>query len=241
MKRIYFSLFILCSVITAFSEEYSEKTLKVGRRWEMMSLYYGNGEHPDTVYHTLKIDKQIEINGKTIYRAYNKHWSYLFFYFYEENGKIYSCDENMNNSILQLDYSLDVGKYSQGDMVVKVDYINMNGKTLRRISFNTYSFNGEQVCWVEGIGSSYASLFAHYGTVVGTFMGSWVLSVWDDNTCIFNRSDFHQIGEKSSSIYQLENKGIEQVKKTFNLLGHRLTAQPKSGVYIRDGKKYVVK
>ena len=199
MRRFCSVFIVLSCVIATSAGEYTPKTLKVGRRWEMMSLYFGNGEHPDTVYHALTIDKQMEVGGKSVYRAYDKHWSYGFYYFYEEDGRVYSCDENMNSRTLQLDYNLGVGEYSKGDRVVKADYIRLNGELLRRISFNAYSIDRQQVRWVEGVGSSYAALLSHYGTVAGPFMGSWVLSVWDGDNCIFTRYDFHQSGEELPS------------------------------------------
>lgn len=172
----------------------ARKMLVNGRTWNYMSVYF-NAPAPDTVYHSITIEGPVEFDGKQCYR-YGEGNSY----FYEEGSKVYAYklvhkspdDAGELGWKEEFDFGIEPGykeTYSMDDITIvareckSVDTIVVNGVQRRRLDF------GDDI-WLEGIGSSKSGIYAEWGTVVGSFMGSKLLSVYDGVQCIFTATDF---------------------------------------------------
>ena len=167
------------------------KMLVNGRTWNYMSVYY-NVPTPDTVYHSSTIEGPVEFDGRQCYRIVqgtNK-------YFYEEGDKVYAykivSDKGEYGWKEEFNFGIEPG-YKETVTVDGVtltvreckaaDTIVDNGVQRRRLKF------GHDI-WVEGIGSSKSGIYSSWGEVIGTFMGSKLLSVYDGEKCMFTEEDF---------------------------------------------------
>lgn len=91
---------------------------------------------------------------------------------------------------------------------------------------------GRTIHWIEGIGSDRGLLqplpeIADYASQ---------LVVNDDKTCIYNHKSARSVSKISHN--QINGSNTHTL---YDLQGRRVTNQPRRGVYIRDGKKVVVK
>ena len=165
------------------------KMLVNGRTWNYMSVYY----NADTVYHSYTLEGPVEFDGRQCYRIGQDTKQY----FYEEGDKVYAykiiSDQGEYGWKEEFNFGIEPGykeTYTDGDMTITVreckavDTIVVNGVQRRRLKF------GEDV-WVEGIGSSKSGIYSSWGVVIGTFMGSKLLSVYDGENCIFTEEDFN--------------------------------------------------
>ena len=167
------------------------KMLVSGRTWNYMSVYY----NADTVYHSITIEGPVEFDGRQCYRIGQD--PKLKRYFYEEGDKVYAytiiSDQGEYGWKEEFNFGIEPGykeTYTDGDMTITVreckavDTIVVNGVQRRRLKF------GDDV-WVEGIGSSTSGIYSSWGVVIGTFMGSKLLSVYDGEKCLFTEEDFY--------------------------------------------------
>lgn len=87
---------------------------------------------------------------------------------------------------------------------------------------------------VEGIGSSFG-LFEFTNSITDG-SGSRFVGCYDDDVCIFSAEDFNSL---SLGIHAVQT--LMRNYAVFDLQGRRLNAKPSKGLYIQNGKKYVVK
>ena len=178
----------------------ARKMLANGRTWNYMSVYF-NSPAPDTVYHSITIEGPVEFDGKQCYRRSNASQEDTNPYFYEEGDKVYAYkivdDYGQYGWNKEFDFGIEPGykeTYSMDDITIvtkeckSVDTVVVNGVQRRRLNF------GDDI-WVEGIGSSKSGIYADWGTVPGSFMGSKLLSVYDGEKCIFTATDFSTDGD----------------------------------------------
>lgn len=177
----------------------ARKMLANGRTWNYMSVYF-NSPAPDTVYHSITIEGPVEFDGKQCYRRSNASQEDTNPYFYEEGDKVYAYkivdDYGQYGWNKEFDFGIEPGykeTYSMDDITIvtreckSVDTVVVNGVQRRRLNF------GDDI-WVEGIGSSKSGIYADWGTVPGSFMGSKLLSVYDGEKCIFTAADISIAG-----------------------------------------------
>ena len=161
-------------------------------------------------------------------------------FFREEGPKVYQ--DWGEGWVLVFDFSLNVGDNYMGLPIESVDTIEVKGRQYRRLSFGLKTGYGKEkdYCWVEGIGSS---LFGIYNgiyppTLISGITDHSVLSVYDGDELIFEEDDFMAPAVTAIKTFTRDNS---ENSAFYDLQGRRLTAEPQRGLYIRDGKKYVVK
>lgn len=152
--------------------------------------------------------------------------------FYEEDNCVYSySSDHLTGEKTwrkELDFNMTLGM----NKVLSVDSILVGNQLCRRINL------GYDI-WVEGIGGRKCGIVANWDVPVpGSYKGSRVLSVYDGDECIFREEDFRK------SAYTTEIKKVRcelQDEPLFNLLGLRLSVKPQKGLYIKSGKKVIVR
>ena len=131
--------------------------------------------------------------------------------------------------------------------VEDIDTIQVNGQELRRITLKSMyiikapptssgsatAFNPYYV-WVEGIGCE-GGLFVSGRKI----MDDCELYCMMNDSVIFEYEDFHLPGVTDG--IQKYEQAVSQGGEIFDLQGRRLQAAPAKGLYIRDGKKYLVR
>ena len=160
-----------------------------GRVWKMMDCELsGRGNTIDTIYYSILIREKTVFAGKPCYKAFvvkdgqeERFASYLC----EEDSVIYRYSEQVEGWIKVFDFTLKVGEHS----IATIDTICVSGR-FYRCAYYPASFSdwgGEYV--VEGIGSSFFGPNAVNELSYST-CGSYVLSVYDGDKCIFTKDDF---------------------------------------------------
>ena len=236
MKRNIVLFMLISFFLSAFAEGTGLRMLESGRKWNYMKRYL-TVTGIDTVYQSITIDGPVEFDGKQCYKFANVPLEEAKTLFYEEDGKVYVYRYRVKGFTgaysweKEFDFNLKAGE----ENVIAVDKIKINGENHKRL----YTYNDY---WIEGIGSLKSAVYSNWGLVPGDFMGSRLLTVYDGDKCIFNSDDY--VWPTANNVVTGMD-GVEAQKEditpTFDLQGRRLTAKPQSGLYIRNGRKYVVK
>jgi hypothetical protein len=173
----------------------------------------------------------------------------------EENGRVYEIRMEATERLL-FDYTLGVGgRYAAADRddrymeVIAIDTVVSAGMAHRRLILQQYVNNvaTDLTCWTEGIGGDCGIdlealwsdmdakvVSAHGGT--NYYQRSFVGCVGQDGKCFYGDSPA-VLSSVAAAVVSKEYSG----KSLYDLHGRRLTAAPRKGVYIRDGRKVVVK
>ena len=187
----------------------------------------------------------------------------LILHLMEQDGKVYQYQYGTKK--LLYDFSLCTGDSLSGweyhqSRVTCADSILTGDDTMKRLwltetADNAAAWEGmwgmswpgeeeryssEDGCWVEGVGCS-RGLTAPWHWTDKDNRRSSLQNCYEDGVCIFTKDDFN-----ASSYHASTDKiqGTENQKRNmpaFDLLGRRLSRQPRNGLYIRGGRKIVVK
>ena len=127
-----------------------------------------------------------------------------------------------------------LGGDTQGEIICDgVDCVSLNGHDVRLLTMK--GSNGELYRWQEGIGNVEWGPFFPYGPT-DPALEMTLLSVYEDGKCIFIREE----GAEPSGVSATDREPL-RTGTCFDLQGRRLNGVPQRGMYIRDGRKYVVK
>lgn len=227
-----------------------------GKTWKCTSWSWGNlVEHSET--YTIKGDTVI--NGmycKKLYSGQN------FRYFvYEQNRKVFAVLHKKGTpddvfTRLLFDFSLEpcdtvINSNGRGTFrvtVLRVDTIvNSNNDSFRRMLVRTGPLNeaGEyaekppyqELYWIEGVGSSRCPEDSYFWPN-GSEPGRRMEECFENGECIMTYSEM--MAEGSSGVNSVTAPQPLSAS-IYDLQGRRLSTKPQKGVYIRDGRKIVVK
>ena len=168
----------------------------------------------------------------------------IFRYLLEQDKKVFVIGEGYKSLIY--DFGMAIGNSIQsGSDKATLEYVDTlmrAGKLYRRLHVNlrfdaeSMHYNGKSV-WIEGIGSPSGPLMAYdwhnSGTQTCSINGEVIFSSEDFNLPIWH-SDI--TGLKKEEIRLTSEPAI-----VYDLQGRRIDGQPRQGIYIRDGRKVVVK
>ena len=177
-------------------------------------------------------------------------------YLREEDGKLYMYNSNLNPpaEVLLYDFTMEVGdevveeEGVMGYVVTDVSYIDFQGRELKKLTFSPWSYvEGEgkivdydiQDIWVEGMGSNGGLLTPFPSSLTGNWSHLDYISLPDGSKFAFS--------EITNVKQFVEKKGKEGV--VYDLSGRRVANSSEfqgsnklpKGVYIQNGKKFVVK
>jgi hypothetical protein len=175
-----------------------------GRVWKMMDCELsGWGNTIDTIYYSILIREKTVFAGKQCYKAFvikDGQEERLASYLCEEDSVIYRYSEQVEGWIKVFDFTLKVGEHS----IATIDTISVSGRFYRRAYYpDSFSdWGGEYV--VEGIGSSFFGPNAVNELSYST-CGSYVLSVYDGDECVFTKDDFIKEAYHSENVESSES------------------------------------
>ncbi len=236
MKKKYALGMLLCMAAICHAQNSIHPMLKDGRVWNYMSFYEGDEDDDgdvkiDTVYHSVSMEGPIEFDEHQCYKVKNTNY-----YMYEENSKVFaymSDDPFLGEYNWQnvYDFSLEAGENG----VMKIDTILVNGEQCRRLKF-------VHDIWVEGIGSSNFDMLSFWVERPGAYHGTRLLSVYDKEQIVFTYSDFSREAYSPTTAQVKKTVYSEYpVSKIWYAITGIVDSKPRKGVYIRDGRKVVVK
>ena len=147
----------------------------------------------DTISRTYYINGTETIDNRLCYKSFSSTSS-SFGYLYEEDGKVYGWRNG--EWVLGMDVTLEVGDAcpNRPEMRIQsVDTINVRGEQYRRLWLG-YSDDEGKCYWIEGMGSTTYGSFPPIESTPYPFSLRWngIVSVYDGDTCIFERKDFHR-------------------------------------------------
>ncbi len=211
----------------------------------------------------LEIRGDTIVNGKLYKKLIEDHQ--LLFYLRQEDNRVYTIGENFQYETLLYDFSLNpgdiitCGSYQPVMQVMQVDTIIVNGIARRRLAMGSYANNKQTFerlgiyggptldIWVEGIGGVHGPLSPYiYCFNIGNNVR--LLDCYQDGQQLI---DFDTMAsDVPLNVYFSTLVSVRPVSKPspvpahsviYDLQGRQLTQQPRKGVYIRDGRKVVVK
>lgn len=225
--------------------------VKEGKIWKV--TYWTDGFKRDEFY---SIKGDTVINGISCKKMFRNTW--FQFGIFEREGKVYAIGGgqiNPDKQRLLFDFSLACGEYvfnsdGYGTFKVTVERVdtiyNSQNRPFRRMLVTTGPFyDGHytekpsylELYWIEGVGSTRGPIDSYFW-FNGSQPGRRLEEYYEDGECILTHSEM--IAEGTSSVDPVTATQTP-ISSTYDLQGRRLTAAPRKGVYIRDGRKVVVK
>ena len=257
VKKIQAALMLLACPFAAFAsqdggEDYHPFVVE-GKTWTMR--YKLVIPYPTTIYHysTIKLEGDTIIDGINFKKRWKKEWgdnietsdswNFMNRFIGENGGKIYLRTGNITHLIL--DYTLKKGDrvvVNDGSEGIAVPYTVENVSDTILLSDDLHKRRKclylrcdrhptETDVWIEGIGS------LKYG--IEGDLTEWGGSVPLLMKCTDDESVLYRSDDDTSSIHNVESSS--HTGTCFDLQGRRLNGVPQRGMYIRDGRKYVVK
>ena len=227
-----------------------EPMFKDGKYWKYRQtrLAYTDDMKNDTTYVDFRIVGDTIIDGRRCWRMDKEAdgLSEPFAIWFEEDGKVYMQREDGKWGMLfnfsHIKYSPLV-TYSTPYYLDTIDMVSLGGRNHNRYWYvGEDGLNARPLC-IEGIGTS-------NGVVnVEGIMAGWnsltLVGVYEDNECIFVPKDFNK-DPVSDDIESVSVKpSATPTGAVYDLQGRRLLSLPggrlPKGIYIQNGKKFVMK
>ena len=259
VKKIQAALIMLACPFATFAsqdggEDYHPFVVE-GKTWTCQETHWK--DIFPTSYETIyTIMGDTVINGESCKKLFIKHtsWSNRDYSYIgaliEQDKKVYFMKNEIMQKRLLYDFSLEeVGDGFVRDDPAEILYISLvaekiislYGKTYRQMEIITRPNNNYEDryeykdIWIEGVGSITNPLLFYLRSDDGFYH---VKTCYENGECIFDRDEYlaaYPDGITSTTTHQKANFPV------FDLQGRRLNGVPQRGIYIRDGRKYVVK
>lgn len=240
-KRLFLILFVLLPSLS-FGQEMYGPFLEDGKVW---TYHYYNDFTGKEFYKALTIKGDTIIADKSYKTIADVETGITEYVMREEGKKVYSKYLDWDEYVLY-DFGLNVGdsfKLYDDDngtdpsaraTVVSVDTIVVGNRAFRVMDVRPNDMMGWANLWVEGVGGMHG--FTSNFLSVGNFYS--FSSCQLNGETLFAWRDFGTVSVKG---LQYVNR-IFPPKVSCDLQGRRIDGQqPRKGVYIRDGRKVVVK
>ena len=175
----------------------------------------------------------------------------------EENGVIYRYRYHPENSdslcfYPYMDFNLHVGDsifynsiFGHTDFLFAVmneETINVCGIERRKLTLGNKSW--VLGYWVEGIGANVQDCYMLPGRPISGSVGYYDLIVkcFQDGECIFTADDFLTSTDGINDVEVSEKDAtLSEDASLYDLSGRKVTGTPRSGIYIKGGRKVLVK
>jgi len=176
---------------------------------------------------------------------------------YEDGKKVYRIMDNSTEAVLMFDFGLAVGdRLPQNESLAYCydDSIKVGNNTYRRMRFVEADRKGEPIlsdwCLVEGIGGNEGILYTEF-QIPPENADSYYIEKFQE-CWLWNRSNPEPLFSSGCFLFDSINSSTDLQHEVsvsngsasgyFDLQGRRLTEKPsRSGIYIQNGRKYVVK
>jgi hypothetical protein len=237
MKTLLVIMSWLSSLSASAQRDY-RPFVEEGKRWNYITDY-GYGDYSWYGY----------LSGDTIMNGHNckKYYDVRddgepFFYaaLYEENKKSYYYKRDGVGPIPLFDFSLEKGQTidnnKQTYIVADIDTVFNSGQQFKRFYLQDINSDNSFI-WIEGVGIN-EDLFNPFRNLFGGI--TRVISCEVNGGTLFTEEGFYS-PRIPSSIHANEATAAPPKKSVFDLQGRRIDATPAKGVYIRNGRKQVVR
>ena len=237
MRRIL-SLILLIAGISATAGSY-KPMLTDGKEWKCRDVNAMTGNRDFTI--TVCGDSIVDgLTCKKLLYKYDEAGGPADRYkaAYEEDGKVYLCDETGKREkfMLLMDFNLGKGdKVASGMEVTDEDAATVDGQQVRRLKFDRSAADGITAIWVEGIGASVNMFCTVQEWPTNGYLGSCMLECHDNGRVIYTADDF-QKGWLANGLTMPET-GRSSDSAVWDLSGRRIKTPDKKEVYIKGGKK----
>jgi len=225
--------------------------LKEGKTWNYVYHHFEetfDGSHNFT-HEALPLkyvlEDKITIDGHECYRLY-KYFNggdavYVSTWYEDEDRKVYTIDEDTKETRLMFDMGMERGAVYSGEISETFGDIILKNIELEKNNdnyFPVYIIADDELeySWIDGVGS-----------ITDGILDNWLLPILP---CICDYTSFASCEEDGKVIWETSiETGVEPIEKTasstsdnlYDLSGRRLTKEPQRGVYIKDGRKVVIK
>lgn len=259
-KRLLLFVFALAIFQVFVAQNAFLPTVVEGRTWNVVSLHPAEAPESDSITNYYKDIKGrwcigfphiFELKGDTIMNGTTYKKLFLDGQFVsglrEEVGRIYECYWVNSPELRIFDFNLqpgDIFKDEFNDLdqmeVKQVRTVSIGGKNRRCMDMWIYQ-EGREISdglvdyWIEGIGCMNGPHFPFWWDAIGS--QSLLLSCYEGEKCILSTEEFNQI-TNIRSIITKDTSGSQQ--GMYDLQGRPVTT-PSKGIYIKSGKKVMIK
>ena len=261
MNKYLLLLYTIAMNLTSVAQSNFEPIVVEGRIWNVVSIHPAEPPESDSIppdyYQDIKgrwgigFPHTYVLRGDTIMSGVAYKKLYLDDRFVsglrEEDGRVYERywddvpEELIFDFYLQPSDIFKDGFQDHVQMEVKqTREVDVEGKSRQCLDMWAY-MEGKEVIdglvdyWIEGIGCMDGPHFPFWWEAIGS--SSLLLSCYDGDECIFASEDLNQITNIHSAIAETPSNSQE----IYDLQGRKVTMLQRNGLYIRDGKKYVVR
>lgn len=254
MRRLFLSLTILVAAsISAHAQGY-KKLLTDGKMWKCVTRgdHFTSGDATfsvtvvgDTIVDG-KASKKLQYEGETEFGQKIKCTRVA----YEEDGKVYTKNleyyfDYEDEFILVLDFNMRLNDKTADDYdtVEAEDYVYVDGEKVHRVKFNTKDRYDIPPVWVEGVGPNSDFILFTPPTAIPTSTGGsaidYVLECYDNGNLIYTADDFLKGWDTNGIALPTAEKTAGVT--TYDISGKPTNAPHKGEIYIKDGKKQVMR
>ena len=228
-----------------------------GKRWNCVNIGGNPANEPTPFSYFMQGDTLIggQVCKKMFIEGLHGDKPDYYAAFYEEDGRVYRYQKESESAELIFDYVRQAGNkgtfFGQEHEVIRIDTLESQGRKFRVL----YLYNGVPnisgvTIVVDGLGGDISSMFSPGALVGGT---NGLATCEQDGEVIYSAADinYYVYDEVISKWYAYwlatQVSGIRETQRTpaandiYDLQGRRLSSVPRKGVYVRDGKKVVIK
>ena len=246
MKKLLLIAFALLCISTVGAKEY-KPMLTDGKLWKWVEENIMQGNH----IYSIAVYGDTIVRGQTCKRIYFRPEDFNpsdvsslsgdCLAAYEEDGCVYVDDilfQNQGKFVKMLDFNMQVGETLFGYIkVANEDYKEINGDRVRRIKFrNSYK---DVSVWVEGIGPCNNYYSTPLPVPTNGYMGDRMLECYDNGKLIYTADDFLKGWDTNGIALPTAEKTAGGT--TYDISGKPTNAPHKGEIYIKDGKKQVMR
>jgi hypothetical protein len=256
MKKILTLAFFLLAALSATAQENNESLVSGCKIWTTRSIsttppaYGGSTDYCET-----KLEGTMVVDGISFAQVHERtrfaeeeqfgQWESRNKYVGQKGDKVYLYFKSSNTMIPVMDFSLKAGdtfrQYDDSSQRNQTEYVvtavsdtilHNTSAPIARKCIHLRSTHYEDV-WIEGVGSVTTGIYGTYGV---SFHGSRtsLMKCVDGNALLYLFEDF------STPVHAVE-QSRPSTGIFYDLQGRRISGQPKAGIYIRDGRKVVVR
>jgi len=213
-----------------------DEMLTTGKRWECFAISRERTE--DRTTYTIQIQRDTLIGIRRCKQIYAPKYNIRMTVF-EEGRKVYIVNSN-NTPELLLDFGLQ-----KGDCINEVEWVeNVDTLESQGYSYNIITINSGTDCssflvddpqpWnyylIEGIGVSKGQFLTGHRFLEAEKTYSYLLRCWQDDALIY----------VAPGVNDIQHVTLSNASPTYDPQGRRLRQKPQKGIYIKDGKKYII-
>ena len=166
----------------------------------------------------------------------------------EEDKRVFARRANKNSEYLLYDFTLNAGNQlpggfpNSGSMISSIDVVLAQGQYFRRFHLQPRNWGNYVLMWIEGVGHP-SGLF---DSVMASLNDTKIIelqSCYEDGECIFTKEDFDNLAVTAGmdDLYSPNMSDKTTNGRCYDLHGRLLRGKPSKGLYIKDGRKRIVR